>query len=78
MDFYSTVFRGLFPRQKHYAMLEIGIDHVIDFDVSDEEIISRLSGRRVHQESGRVYHVTHNPPKVAGKDDVTGDESSAA
>lgn len=39
----------------------------------DEEIISRLSGRRVHEASGRVYHVTNNPPKQAGLDDITGE-----
>jgi adenylate kinase len=42
--------------------------------VDDEEIIERLSGRRVHPASGRVYHIKHNPPKEAGKDDETGDE----
>ena len=52
----------------------IAIDYVVDFDVPDEDIVKRLSGRRVHPGSGRVYHVHHNPPKVAGKDDVTGDD----
>ena len=42
--------------------------------VHDEEIVSRIAGRRVHPASGRVYHTEHNPPKVAGKDDVTGEE----
>ncbi|QIZ77145.1 adenylate kinase [Ferrimonas lipolytica] len=58
------------------AMTENGIkvDHVIEFDVPDEEIVKRMSGRRVHPGSGRVYHVVFNPPKVEGKDDVTGDE----
>lgn len=51
----------------------IQIDAVINFDVADEEIIARLSGRRVHEASGRVYHVTHNPPKQEGLDDETGD-----
>ncbi|WLD59114.1 adenylate kinase [Salinispirillum sp. LH 10-3-1] len=49
------------------------IDHVVDIDVADEEIVKRLSGRRIHEASGRVYHVEYNPPKVAGKDDETGD-----
>ncbi|WP_108125568.1 adenylate kinase [Saccharospirillum mangrovi] len=49
------------------------IDCVVDIDVADEEIIKRLSGRRVHEASGRVYHVDNNPPKVAGKDDETGE-----
>ena len=58
------------------AMKEAGvaIDHVIEIDVPDEAIIERMSGRRVHQPSGRTYHVKYNPPKVAGKDDVTGEE----
>ena len=49
------------------------LDHVLEIDVPDDEIITRLSGRRVHPASGRSYHVTFNPPKVAGKDDVTGE-----
>lgn len=58
------------------AMKENGIkvDHVIEFDVDDEIIVERMAGRRVHPGSGRVYHVTYNPPKVEGKDDVTGEE----
>ncbi|MBY5921134.1 adenylate kinase [Ferrimonas balearica] len=58
------------------AMTENGIDvdHVIEFDVPDEEIVKRMSGRRVHPGSGRVYHVVFNPPKVEDKDDVTGEE----
>ena len=53
---------------------EIFLDFVIEVDVRDEEIIHRLSGRRVHPSSGRTYHVDYNPPKVAGKDDVTGED----
>ena len=49
----------------------VPIDYVLEIDVPDEEIIARMSGRRVHPASGRTYHVTFNPPKVAGKDDVT-------
>ncbi|MDE2129975.1 MAG: adenylate kinase [Betaproteobacteria bacterium] len=52
----------------------VPIDYVLDFDVPDEDIVERLSGRRVHPASGRVYHVKYNPPKVPGKDDVTGDD----
>ena len=57
------------------AMKEAGIkvDHVIEFDVPDDVIVERMGGRRVHPESGRVYHVVYNPPKVEGKDDQTGD-----
>lgn len=58
------------------AMKEAGvaIDYVLEIDVPDEAIIERMSGRRVHQPSGRTYHVKFNPPKVAGRDDVTGEE----
>lgn len=49
----------------------VKIDHVIDIDVEDEEIVKRLSGRRIHEPSGRVYHTEYNPPRNAGKDDVT-------
>ena len=51
----------------------VAIDHVLEIDVPDEEIILRMSGRRVHPGSGRVYHVKFNPPKVEGRDDVTGE-----
>ncbi len=51
----------------------VGIDFVLEIDVDHEEIIRRLSGRRVHPASGRNYHVTYNPPKVSGKDDLTGE-----
>ena len=49
------------------------IDYVIEIAVPDEEIVERMSGRRVHTASGRTYHVKFNPPKVADKDDVTGE-----
>jgi len=52
----------------------IGIDVVLEIDVPDDEIVRRLSGRRVHPESGRIYHVDNKPPKTPGKDDVTGDD----
>jgi adenylate kinase len=57
------------------AMKEAGvpIDAVVEIDVPDGEIIKRMSGRRVHLASGRTYHVVFNPPKVEGKDDVTGE-----
>jgi adenylate kinase len=57
------------------AMKDAGvqIEAVVDIDVPDEEIIKRMSGRRVHLPSGRTYHVTFNPPKEEGKDDVTGE-----
>lgn len=51
----------------------IPIDYVIELFVPDEQVIERISGRLVHPSSGRVYHQRHNPPKIAGKDDVTGE-----
>jgi adenylate kinase len=67
-----------FPRTIAQAegMKDQGIDvrHVVEIDVDDDEIIKRMSGRRVHLASGRTYHVTFNPPKVEGKDDETGEE----
>ena len=52
----------------------VNIDYVVEIDVDDEEIIKRMSGRRVHLASGRTYHVTFNPPTVEGKDDETGED----
>ncbi|ERI51390.1 adenylate kinase [Pseudomonas sp. AOB-7] len=67
-----------FPRTipQAEAMKEAGvtIDNVVEIAVDDEEIVKRLSGRRVHPASGRVYHTEYNPPKVAGKDDVSGED----
>lgn len=66
-----------FPRTipQAQALMEAGIviDRVIEIDVPDAEIINRLSGRRVHPDSGRVYHIEHNPPKKSGLDDVSGE-----
>ncbi|PZQ44237.1 MAG: adenylate kinase, partial [Ectopseudomonas oleovorans] len=67
-----------FPRTipQAEALREAGValDHVVEIAVEDEEIVKRLSGRRVHPASGRVYHIEYNPPKVAGKDDISGEE----
>ena len=52
----------------------IKIDHVIEIDVDDDEIVKRVGGRRIHAPSGRVYHIEHNPPKVAELDDITGEK----
>jgi adenylate kinase len=52
----------------------VKLDVVLEIDVPDESIIERMSGRRVHQPSGRTYHLKFNPPKVPGKDDVTGED----
>ncbi len=51
----------------------IAIDHVVEIDVADEEIIKRMSGRRLHPASGRTYHILFNPPASEGLDDVTGE-----
>ena len=51
----------------------VPIDYVLEIDVPFDAIINRMSGRRVHLASGRTYHITFNPPKVEGKDDVTGE-----
>ncbi len=67
-----------FPRTipQAQALLDQGIEIqcVIEISVPEDEIIKRLSGRRVHVDSGRVYHTDYNPPEVEGKDDVTGDD----
>lgn len=67
-----------FPRTipQAEAMLGAGvdIDYVIEIDVADDEIVKRLSGRRVHPGSGRIYHILFNQPKVEGKDDETGED----
>lgn len=66
-----------FPRTiaQAEALREAGMDfgYVVEFHVSNDEVLKRLSGRRVHPSSGRTYHVIYNPPKVPGKDDVTGE-----
>ena len=67
-----------FPRTlaQAEAMKEAGVvlDFVVEIDVPDEVIVERMSGRRVHVASGRTYHLVYNPPKVAGKDDETGED----
>ena len=61
------------PQAEALASQGVEIDYVVQIAVDDSEIISRLSGRRVHEASGRVYHVDFNPPKEADKDDLTGE-----
>lgn len=61
------------PQAEALQSAGVPIDHVLEIDVDDEEIVKRLSGRRVHPDSGRIYHVVYNPPKEEGKDDVTGE-----
>lgn len=61
------------PQAEALLEADVQVDAVVEIDVPDEEIIKRMSGRRVHLASGRTYHVTFNPPKDEGKDDVTGE-----
>ena len=67
-----------FPRTipQAEALIErnINIDAVVEIDVPDQDIIDRMSGRRMHPASGRNYHVIYNPPKIEGKDDITGED----
>jgi adenylate kinase len=62
------------PQAEALKAAGVQIDAVVEIDVPDEEIIKRMSGRRVHLASGRTYHVVFNPPKVEGKDDETGED----
>jgi len=62
------------PQAEAVTAAGIEIDACIEIDVPDEEIVKRMSGRRVHQNSGRTYHLVYNPPRVEGKDDETGEE----
>ncbi|MDC0069042.1 adenylate kinase [Gammaproteobacteria bacterium] len=61
------------PQANSLVSQNIEIDHVLEIYVPDDEIVARLSGRRIHLESGRVYHVDHNPPNVESVDDITGE-----
>ena len=61
------------PQAQALADADVAINHVVEISVPDDEIVKRLSGRRQHAGSGRVYHIDHNPPKVEGVDDVTGE-----
>ena len=62
------------PQAKALLEAEIAIDIVIELSVSDDEIVKRLSGRRVHEASGRIYHIQNNPPKHPDLDDQTGEK----
>ena len=62
------------PQAEAMKNADVKIDYVVEIEVDDAEIIKRMSGRRSHAASGRTYHVIFNPPKVIGKDDVTGED----
>jgi adenylate kinase len=62
------------PQAEAMRNAGVALDFVLEIDVPDSAIVERMSGRRVHVASGRTYHVKFNPPKVAGKDDVTGED----
>src|SRR5216110_471059 len=61
------------PQAEALKQAGCALDYVLEIEVPDEEIITRMSGRRVHPASGRSYHVKFNPPKREGRDDVTGE-----
>ena len=62
------------PQAEAVTAAGIEIDACIEIDVPDDEIVKRMSGRRVHQDSGRTYHLVYNPPKEEGKDNETGED----
>ncbi|MBL4238928.1 adenylate kinase [Vibrio fluvialis] len=62
------------PQADGLKEMGVNVDYVIEFDVADDVIVERMAGRRAHLASGRTYHVVYNPPKVEGKDDVTGED----
>ncbi len=72
--FFFDGFPRTIPQAEAMKAAGVQIDYVVEIDVPDEEILKRMSGRRVHLPSGRTYHISFNPPKVAGKDDVTGED----
>ena len=61
------------PQAEALVAAGVALDYVVEIAVDDEEIVGRMSGRRVHEASGRVYHIVNNPPKREGMDDVTGE-----
>lgn len=62
------------PQADGLKAMGVDVDYVIEFDVADDVIVERMAGRRAHLPSGRTYHVVYNPPKVEGKDDITGED----
>jgi adenylate kinase len=61
------------PQAEALKDAQVALDHVVEIAIDDEEIVGRMSGRRVHEASGRVYHIVNNPPQQEGLDDVTGE-----
>ena len=61
------------PQAEALKRAQVALDYVLEIDVPDEEIITRIGGRRTHPASGRTYHVKFNPPRVEGRDDATGE-----
>ena len=62
------------PQADGLKAMDVNVDYVIEFDVADDVIVERMAGRRAHLASGRTYHTVYNPPKVEGKDDITGED----
>ena len=62
------------PQAEAMKAAAVALDYVLEIDVPDSDIVDRMAGRRAHLVSGRTYHVKYNPPKVEGKDDVTGED----
>jgi len=62
------------PQAESLKQQGVNLDFVVEVDVPDEEIVKRMSGRRVHPASGRTYHVLFHPPRIEGKDDITGED----
>ena len=74
MGFLFDGFPRTIPQAEALVRRGIAIDAVVEIDVPDDDIINRMSGRRMHPASGRNYHIIFNPPKVEGKDDATGED----
>ena len=74
MGFLFDGFPRTIPQAEALVQRGIAIDAVVEIDVPDDDIINRMSGRRMHPASGRNYHIIFNPPKVEGRDDTTGED----
>ena len=74
MGFLFDGFPRTIPQAEALVQRGIAIDAVVEIDVPDDDIINRMSGRRMHPASGRNYHIIFNPPKVEGKDNTTGED----